>query len=141
MDETVERGYCSSYNEHKKVISILTLAEEAGMSTGFVTTARATHATPAALYAHSSDRGWESDQDMRKKAKDDPSNCTDIGTVNYDVISQLNHFSCISGSLAVRLLIYDNDNDNDNEDGEDDDDDDNDDYSYQSTCPLIEFFS
>ena len=87
VDETVERGYCSSYNERKKVVSILTLAEEAGMSTGFVTTARATHATPAALYAHSADRGWESDRDMRKKAKDNPSNCTDIGTVNFDVIS------------------------------------------------------
>ena len=79
MDETVKRGYCSTMNEHNKVISILTLAEKAGMSTGFVTTARATHATPSALYAHSVDRSWESDKDMKKKAKDDPSNCTDIG--------------------------------------------------------------
>ena len=80
MDETVKRGYCSTMNEHNKVVSILTLAEKAGMSTGFVTTARATHATPSALYAHSADRSWESDKDMRK-AKDDPSNCTDIGKV------------------------------------------------------------
>ena len=81
MDETVKQGYCSTLNENNKVISILTLAEKAGMSTGFVTTARATHATPSALYAHSADRGWESDRDMRRKAKDDPSNCTDIGKV------------------------------------------------------------
>ena len=31
----------------------MTWAQEAGMDTGFVTTARVTHATPAALYAHS----------------------------------------------------------------------------------------
>ena len=79
MDETVERGYCRTQNEHNKVLSILTLAEKAGMSTGFVTTARATHATPSCLYAHSADRGWESDRDLKSKAKDDPSNCTDIG--------------------------------------------------------------
>jgi len=77
----VKRGYCSTLNENNKVISILTLAEKAGMSTGFVTTARATHATPSALYAHSADRGWESERDMKRKAKDDPSNCTDIGKV------------------------------------------------------------
>ena len=51
------------------------------MSTGFVTTARATHATPAALYAHSVDRGFESDKNMKEYAQDDPSNCTDIGRV------------------------------------------------------------
>ena len=85
VDETVKRGYCSSLNDHNKVISIMTLAEMAGMSTGFVTTARATHATPSALYAHTADRGWESDRDMRKRAKDDPSNCTDIGTVKWSV--------------------------------------------------------
>ena len=81
VDETVNRSYCSSVNERNKVISILTLAEKAGMSTGFISTARATHATPAALYAHSADRNWESDKDLRTKAKDDPSNCKDIGNV------------------------------------------------------------
>ena len=71
-------------NENNKVISILTLAEKAGMSTGFVSTARATHATPAALYAHSADRNWESDKDL-KKAKDDYSKCTDIGNASAAV--------------------------------------------------------
>ena len=79
MDETVERGYCKTMNEHNKVISILALAEKAGMSTGFISTARATHATPACLYAHSADRDFESDKDLKSEAKDDPSNCTDIG--------------------------------------------------------------
>ena len=69
-------------NENNKVISILTLAEKAGMSTGFISTARATHATPAALYAHSPDRSWESDKDLKDRAKDDYSTCTDIGNAS-----------------------------------------------------------
>ena len=36
-----------------EVSTVLDWAQEAGMDTGFVTTARVTHATPAALYAHS----------------------------------------------------------------------------------------
>jgi alkaline phosphatase len=36
-------------------------AEQVGMSTGIVSTARLTHATPAAVYAHSPARGWEND--------------------------------------------------------------------------------
>ena len=34
------------------------------MDTGFVTTARVTHATPAALYARTANRGWECDRDL-----------------------------------------------------------------------------
>ena len=37
------------------------LAEQNGKATGIVTTARITHATPAALYAHSAERYWEGD--------------------------------------------------------------------------------
>ena len=36
-------------------------AKKRGMSVGFVTTTRVTHATPAALYAHSPERDWEVD--------------------------------------------------------------------------------
>lgn len=80
VDETVRRGYCETLTEKSKVVSILTLAERAGMSTGVVTTTRATHATPASSYAHSVDRGWESDKDLNSKVKDDGSNCKDIAT-------------------------------------------------------------
>lgn len=52
------------------------------MSTGLVTTTRVTHATPSVLYAHASDRYWESDGDVLTKAKDDPSHCKDIGRFN-----------------------------------------------------------
>lgn len=44
--------------------TILERAESRGMATGVVTTARLTHATPAACYAHSPERDWESDADQ-----------------------------------------------------------------------------
>ena len=53
--------------------SVLDWAQDAGKDTGIVTTARVTHATPAALYAHVANRDWEcgipltsaADQDIR----------------------------------------------------------------------------
>ncbi|MCK9606335.1 MAG: alkaline phosphatase [Methylomonas sp.] len=50
-------------NAHK-VKTLLEQAEEKGLSTGIVTTARITHATPAACYAHTSERDWESDANL-----------------------------------------------------------------------------
>ncbi len=49
-----------------------TLFEEAelrGLATGFVTTTRLTHATPAACYAHSPDRDWEHDASLPEAAR------------------------------------------------------------------------
>ena len=61
-----------------------------GKSTGLVTTARVTHATPAPLYASAADRKWESDVDLTQGAKDE--GCPDIGAqlVDGDVGSKLN---------------------------------------------------
>lgn len=61
-----------------EVLSILTYAELAGMSTGLITDTRVTHATPAAFYSHTPSREWENDQ----KAKGD---CKDISSqlINY----------------------------------------------------------
>jgi alkaline phosphatase len=42
--------------------------EERGLATGVVTTARLTHATPAAAYAHTPHRDWESDADLPRAA-------------------------------------------------------------------------
>jgi len=39
-------------------------AERRGLATGIVTTARVTHATPGACYAHTPQRDWESDADL-----------------------------------------------------------------------------
>ncbi len=49
--------------------TILELAEQNGLSTGVVTTATVTHATPAACYAHSPERGWENDSGMPLEAR------------------------------------------------------------------------
>ncbi|MFC3114005.1 alkaline phosphatase [Cellvibrio fontiphilus] len=58
-------------NEHRaeqvaaaSVKSILQQAEEQGLATGIVTTARVTHATPATNYAHVPDREWEADANL-----------------------------------------------------------------------------
>src|SRR5690606_32520482 len=60
----------------KHVLSWLRLADDAGLATGIVTTARLTHATPAAVYAHSPDREWENDSDLPADAT--AAGCRDI---------------------------------------------------------------
>lgn len=60
----------------KGLLSWLTLADSAGMATGVVTTTRITHATPAATYAHSPERNWESDADLPESAR--AAGCRDI---------------------------------------------------------------
>ena len=60
----------------KSVLTWLELADSAGLATGIVTTARLTHATPAALYAHSPERNWENDTDLPAEAAQQ--GCKDI---------------------------------------------------------------
>ncbi|XP_045602749.1 alkaline phosphatase isoform X2 [Procambarus clarkii] len=56
----VKRGNCeASLKAENRVDSILKWAQDADKSTGVVTTAQVTHATPAALYAKSADRRWQ----------------------------------------------------------------------------------
>ncbi|NRD74989.1 alkaline phosphatase [Shewanella sp. VB17] len=65
--EGVTRGNCASAtNQH--LVTSLELAAMAGLSTGIVSTARITHATPAATYAHVPERNWESDADLPQEA-------------------------------------------------------------------------
>lgn len=52
------RGDCASARRHQ-LVTLLEEAEQRGYRTGVVSTARITHATPAAAYAHSPDRNWE----------------------------------------------------------------------------------
>ena len=51
-------GDCADSKEHE-LVTLLEEAEQRGYRTGIVSTARITHATPAAAYAHSPDRNWE----------------------------------------------------------------------------------
>ena len=63
VNQQVVRGNCDTQRGNE-VVTLLEQAEEAGLSTGLVSTARLTHATPAAAYAHSVDRDWETDAEM-----------------------------------------------------------------------------
>ncbi|XP_023300319.2 alkaline phosphatase [Lucilia cuprina] len=77
VDATVNLGNCSaSLDVNHQVNSILKWAQDDGMLTGFVTNTRVTHATPAALYAHTPDRRWECEQKMPIEAQNE--GCKDI---------------------------------------------------------------
>ena len=71
------RRNCASATGHH-LPSLLELAESAGKSTGFVTTTRVTHATPAATYAHVAERDWENDRDLSEEARQN--GCSDIAS-------------------------------------------------------------
>jgi alkaline phosphatase len=68
-------GVCADGLAHP-MRSIAEDAKAAGLEVGVVTTTRITHATPAAVYAHSAHRDWESDSDIFAAQR--PAGCTDI---------------------------------------------------------------
>lgn len=82
VDERVARGNCTTA-QGNELVTALELAELAGKATGIISTARITHATPAATYAKSADRNWEDISDMPQAAIDE--GCKDIA-------DQLIHF-------------------------------------------------
>lgn len=70
-----DRNDCAgSLGTHR--LGWLQLADSAGMATGIVSTARLTHATPAATWAHVPDRNWENDTAMPAHAA--AQGCVDI---------------------------------------------------------------
>lgn len=83
VDEDIERGNCATVAGNE-LMTALELAEIAGKSTGVISTARITHATPAATYAKSADRNWEDVSDMPADAV--TAGCTDIADqlVNFE---------------------------------------------------------
>jgi alkaline phosphatase len=69
VDQTTQREERdAATTASKSLMSLLERAEHKGLSTGIVTTARVTHATPAVNYAHVSERDWETDSDLPKGA-------------------------------------------------------------------------
>jgi len=82
VGQNMLRGDCSNINGNT-LTTALEHAEKIGMSTGIVSTARLTHATPAATYAHVPERGYEDDRDAAKYA--DVSGCTDIASQLIDL--------------------------------------------------------
>ncbi len=83
VDENIERGNCASVKGNE-VVTLLELAEIRGLSTGVISTARITHATPAATYAKSAERNWEDISDMPTEAIEQ--GCQDIASqlVNFE---------------------------------------------------------
>jgi alkaline phosphatase len=75
LGPTAIRGNCNASKGAELVTSMM-LAENQGKATGIISTARITHATPAATYAHTPERDWESDNEMPAQAIAD--GCTDI---------------------------------------------------------------
>ncbi|XP_026752907.2 membrane-bound alkaline phosphatase-like [Galleria mellonella] len=81
LDGNVTRGSCySQLYEKNWAPSIGHWALEHGLDVGLVTTTRVTHASPAGMYAHSSERNWESDADV-------PDECLAMGC--EDIAHQL----------------------------------------------------
>jgi alkaline phosphatase len=68
VDETVARGDFEAAARHP-LRTLFEEAERRGLATGVVSTARLTHATPAACYAHSPERNWEDDADLPDPAR------------------------------------------------------------------------
>ncbi len=58
LTDNIERGECDIQDE--KLHTLIELATHKGMATGLVSTGRVTHASAAPLYAHTSNRDWES---------------------------------------------------------------------------------
>ena len=73
-----------------KLATILEQAKQHGLSAGVVSTARITHATPAATYAHTANRDWEGDSDLPE------------GATVADIATQLVDFN-INGGIDVAL--------------------------------------
>lgn len=80
VSDRANRATCGGNNGEKnaKLVTAMELASMAGKATGIVTTARLTHATPAAAYAKTSERDWESDDKLSEEAK--RNGCKDIAT-------------------------------------------------------------
>ncbi|MFN3839011.1 MAG: alkaline phosphatase [Brevundimonas sp.] len=77
VDHTVAVDDCAGSVGHGAV-SLFETAEAAGLATGIVSTARITHATPAAAYAHTPQRDWEHDAELPAAAV--AAGCKDIAS-------------------------------------------------------------
>jgi alkaline phosphatase len=81
VTQNARYGDCASARG-KGVATLLELSEAMGLATGVVSTARITHATPAATFAHTPNRDWESDAELTAEAK--ANGCKDIASQLVD---------------------------------------------------------
>ena len=97
VNHLTPRGECSAaVIAANSLPTLLEQAAAAGKATGVVSTARVTHATPAATYAHTAVRDWEADSNI-------PASCGTTGVVK-DIARQLIEVSpVVKNSLKVAL--------------------------------------
>ena len=67
VSDTSLRANCLS-SKGNELITLVDLANAKGLSTGVVSTARITHATPAATYSNTPERNWEADSNLPAEA-------------------------------------------------------------------------
>ncbi|MFZ7095617.1 alkaline phosphatase [Luteimonas dalianensis] len=82
LDQSLPRRDCGRLAE-RSLLSVLELAQDAGMATGIVTTTRITHATPSATFARSPERNWEDDAAVPEAPA--AQGCTDIAAQLVDL--------------------------------------------------------
>lgn len=71
---------CAAANDPaNRVYSLAYHAQQAGKSTGIVTTVTVTHASPGGAFGHTAHRIWECDADIVKMGED-PNVCADLAT-------------------------------------------------------------
>lgn len=93
VNAQVPRDDChGAQDTSKQTVSITKWAQDYCKATGFVTTARVTHATPAGVYAHTASRYWENDAEIVKY------NCNPTETI--DIARQL-----LENDVAKRLKV------------------------------------
>ncbi|XP_047030185.1 membrane-bound alkaline phosphatase-like [Helicoverpa zea] len=102
LDGNVTRGSCfSQLHQPNWASSIGKWALDQGMDVGVVTTTRVTHASPAGMYAHTSERNWESDADVPPECL--AAGCRDIA---YQLVTESpgRHFKVIMGGGRREFL-------------------------------------
>ncbi len=75
LTDAAEFNVCEG-SEAARISTVGERAKLAGLSVGVVTTTRLTHATPAAVFAHSPNRNWERDTNLTEEAL--AGGCVDI---------------------------------------------------------------
>lgn len=99
VNQYANRADCAS-SLGNEVPNLMQQAAERGLATGFVTTTRVTHATPAATFAHTPERDWESDADLPDEALEN--GCKDIAAQ----LIEFNHGNGINVALGGGLQAF-----------------------------------
>ncbi|CAL4067168.1 unnamed protein product, partial [Meganyctiphanes norvegica] len=83
VDARVTLNDCTTMHAETKLQSIVNWAQDKGKRTGVVTSTRITHATPAATYAHTANRDWESNGNIDE---DNTQDCPDMKDIARQLV-------------------------------------------------------